>query len=90
MIAATLADDHRRIHGQAVLEGKYFDIHGVFGIPIALDRRGWTPRTIEVLSISPLEKVMVEDSARSILGEVTAGTIRTDGNDLIPRRMGTE
>jgi malate dehydrogenase len=76
MIAAALADDHRRIHGQVVLQGEYLGIHGVFGIPIALDRRGWTQRPMDVLSISPLEKAMIEDSARSIqsfLGEVTAG-----------------
>jgi malate dehydrogenase len=77
MIAAALADDHRRIHGQVVLQGESFGIHGVFGIPIALDRRGWTPRPMEVLSISPLERAMVEDSARSIrnfIGELTART----------------
>jgi malate dehydrogenase len=75
VIAAALADDHRRIHGQVLLEGECFDIHGVFGIPIALDRRGWIQRPMEILSISPLEKAMIEDSARSIrnfLDEVTA------------------
>ena len=72
---AALADDHRRIHGQVMLEGECFDIHGVFGIPIALDRRGWIQRPMEILSISPLEKAMIEESARSIrnfLDEVTA------------------
>jgi malate dehydrogenase len=75
VIAAALADDHRRIHGQVILAGECLDIHGAFGIPIALDRRGWIQRPMDVLSISPLEKAMIEDSARSIrrfLDEVTA------------------
>jgi malate dehydrogenase len=75
VIAAALADDHRRIHGQVMLDGECFDIHGPFGIPIALDRRGWIQRPMEILSISAVEKAMMEDSARSIrhfLDEVTA------------------
>ena len=75
VIAAALADDHRRIHGQVRLDGECFDIHGAFGIPIALDRRGWIQRPMDILSISSVEKAMIEDSARSIrhfLDEVTA------------------
>jgi malate dehydrogenase len=66
VIAAALADDHRRIHGQVMLEGECFCIHGAFGIPIALDRRGWIQRPMDILSTSPLENAMIEDSARSI------------------------
>jgi malate dehydrogenase len=75
VIAAALADDHRRIHGQVMLEGECFGIYGAFGIPISLDQRGWIQRPIEILAISPLEKAMIEDSARAIrrfLDEVTA------------------
>jgi malate dehydrogenase len=74
VIAAALADDHRRIHGQVMLDGECFDVHGAFGIPIALDRRGWVQRPMDILSISAVEKAMIEDSARSIrhfLDEVT-------------------
>jgi malate dehydrogenase len=74
VIAAALADDHRRIHGQVMLAGECLDIRGTFGIPIALDLRGWIQRPMDVLSVSPLEKTMIEDSARSIrrfLDEVT-------------------
>src|ERR1700744_1935253 len=74
IIAAALADDHRRIHGQVMLDGECFDIHGAFGIPIALDRSGWIQRPMDILSISAVEKAMIEDSARSIrhfLDEVT-------------------
>lgn len=66
VIAAALADDHRRIHGQVMLHRECFGIDGVFGIPIALDRRGWIQRPMDVLSISPLEAAMIEDSATSI------------------------
>jgi malate dehydrogenase len=75
VIAAALADDHRRIHGQVMLDGECFGIHGVFGIPISLDRRGWIQRPMDVVSISPLESAMIEDSANSIrtfLDEVTS------------------
>jgi len=75
IIAAALVDDHRRIHGQVMLEGECFGVHGAFGIPIALDRRGWIQRPMEILSMSPLENAMIEDSARSIrrfLDDVTA------------------
>jgi malate dehydrogenase len=75
VIAAAIADDHRRIHGQVVLEGECLNIYGAFGMPIALDRRGWIERPMDILSISPVETAMIEDSARSIrhfLDEVTA------------------
>jgi malate dehydrogenase len=74
VIAAALADDHRRIHGQVMLDGECLDIHGPFGIPIALDRRGWIQRPMDILSISAVEKAMIDDSAHSIrhfLDEVT-------------------
>jgi malate dehydrogenase len=47
IIAAALVDDHRRIHGQVMLEGECFGIHGAFGIPIELDRRGWIQRPVD-------------------------------------------
>ena len=75
VVAAALVDDHRRIHGQVMLDGECFDLHGAFGIPIALDRRGWIQRPMDILSISSAEKAMIEDAARSIrnfLDEVTA------------------
>jgi malate dehydrogenase len=73
--AAAIADDHRRIHGQVMLDGECFGIHGAFGIPISLDQRGWIQRPMDVLSISPLETAMIEESAKSIrtfLDEVTS------------------
>lgn len=66
VIAAALADDHRRIHGQVMLEDECFGIRGAFGIPLSLDRRGWVQRPMDILSISPVEMSMIEGSARSI------------------------
>lgn len=74
VISAVLADDHRRVHGQVMLDGECFNMHGVFGIPLSLDRRGWIQRPMDVLSISQLEKTMIDSSAQSIrnfLDEVT-------------------
>jgi malate dehydrogenase len=80
LVAAALADDHRRIHGQVMLAGECLGIHGIFGIPVALDRRGWIQRPMDVISISPLEKAMIEESERSIrrfLDEVTGNESRS-------------
>lgn len=66
VIAAAIADDHRRIHGQVMLDGECFGIHGAFGIPISLDQRGWIQRPMDILSISPLEAAMIGESAKSI------------------------
>jgi malate dehydrogenase len=74
VIAAALADDHRRIHGQVMIEGECLGIHGVFGLPISLHRAGWIERPTDLQSISPLERAMIADSAKSIrdfLDEVT-------------------
>ena len=74
VIAAALADDHRRIHGQVMIEGECLGMHGVFGVPISLDRAGWIQRPMDLQSISPLEQAMIADSAKSIrnfLDEVT-------------------
>jgi malate dehydrogenase len=64
VIAAALADDHRRIHAQVMLEKEVFGLSGAFGIPIALDRRGWTLQPVN--DVSALEATMIGDSVRSI------------------------
>jgi malate dehydrogenase len=64
VIAAALADDHRRIHAQVMLDKEVFGISGAFGIPIALDRRGWTLQPVN--DVSALEATMIGDSVRSI------------------------
>ena len=73
VIAAALADDHRRIHAQVLLEKEAFGIGGPFGIPISLDRRGWMLQPMN--EVSALEEAMIGDSVssiRSFLDEVTA------------------
>jgi hypothetical protein len=58
-----------------MLEGECFGMHGAFGIPLSLDRRGWVQRPMDVWSISAVEMSMIEGSAKSIrnfLDEVTS------------------
>lgn len=64
VIAAALADDHRRIHAQVTMNKEAFGINGAFGIPIALDRKGWTLQPMD--NVSTLEKSMIDDSVRGI------------------------
>ncbi|MBV8629733.1 MAG: lactate dehydrogenase, partial [Silvibacterium sp.] len=63
-VAAALADDRRRIHGQALLEGEVLDLHAVCGIPITLSRSGWRPEKPE--SIASAEKQALLTAAASI------------------------
>jgi malate dehydrogenase len=85
VIAAALADDHRRIHAQVMLEGECFGIHGAFGIPLSLDRRGWIHRPIELMSISPVEMAMIEGSAKSIRQFLDEVTSFAEARSSVPR-----
>ena len=88
VIAAALADDHRRIHGQVMLEGECFGVHGAFGIPPFADRRDWVQRPTDVWSISPVEMSMSEGSAKSIrnfLNEVTSAASSAFGSSAEAR-----
>jgi malate dehydrogenase len=63
-IAAALADDRRRIHGQVRLQGEVLDIYGACGVPVTLARDGWSVESLDWLS--PLEKEHLVESADSI------------------------
>ncbi len=63
-IAAALAGDRRRMHGQVNLEGEFLGLDGTCGVPVTLSREGWHAESLD--SLSPLEKELLRDSAASI------------------------
>ncbi|QNI32024.1 lactate dehydrogenase [Alloacidobacterium dinghuense] len=63
-IVAALACDHRRVHGQVLLEGEVLDLHGTCGVPITLSRDGWHPEPLDWLEAC--EKEMLLNAAASI------------------------
>jgi malate dehydrogenase len=63
-IAAVLANDRRRVHGQVLLQGEVLDLHGICGVPITLGRDGWHHETLDWLSSA--ERRAILDAAGSI------------------------
>lgn len=51
-IAAALASDRRRVHGQVLLDGEVLDLHGTCGVPLTLSRDGWHPEPLDWLDVS--------------------------------------
>jgi malate dehydrogenase len=63
-IAAAMAGDRRRVHGQVMLRGEVLDIYGTCGVPVTLSRDGWYAENLDWLT--PLEKELLVNSADSI------------------------
>jgi malate dehydrogenase len=64
LIAAALAPDSQAVHGQVQLRREVFDVEGVCGVPIVLDRDGWRLRHVEELGCASREAIV--ESAKSI------------------------
>jgi malate dehydrogenase len=69
-IAAAMAGDRRRVHGQVMLRGEVLDIYGTCGVPVTLSRDGWCAENLNWLT--PLEKELLIDSADSIRNFIVA------------------
>jgi malate dehydrogenase len=69
-IAAALANDRRRVHGQVLLQGEVLDLYGTCGVPVTLGRDGWRPEALDWLSVT--EKQLVINSAGSISDFISA------------------
>jgi malate dehydrogenase len=63
-IAAALAGDRRRVHGQVQLEGEFLSLYGTCGVPVTLSRDGWQADNLD--GLTPLEEHLLLDSAVSI------------------------
>ena len=83
LIAAVIAVDRRRAHGQVALAGELLRIGGVCGMPVLLGREGW--RLSEASRVKGCARQALRDSARSIgafleeLGRIEASRHRPSG-----------
>ena len=63
-IAAALAGDRRRVHGQVQLEGEFLGFYGTCGVPVTLSCDGWNAESLN--GLTSLEEALLIDSAVSI------------------------
>ena len=71
LIDAVISVDRRRLHGQVMLEGEAFGIHGVCGFPIMTDRNGWHLWDLSYLEGPARQAVMSSAaSVRAFLSEL--------------------
>lgn len=72
VIAAALANDRRRIHGQVDLRGETAGLYGVCGVPVTIATDGWRAESLDWLD--PGEMSAIRKSTLSI-EEFLAGTL---------------
>jgi len=69
-LTAAMMNDHRRIHGQVLLQGEFLNLNGVCGVPLNVNREGWHVAQLETLT--PEEQVQIRRAARSIEGYLSS------------------
>jgi malate dehydrogenase len=69
-IAAAMVNDHRRIHGQVMLDGECLDLNGVCGVPLNVNREGWQVAQLDALTTN--EQIQIKNAAHSINGYLTS------------------
>jgi malate dehydrogenase len=57
VIAAALASDRRRIHGQVDLRGEVLGLHGVCGLPLTIGKTGWQAEPLDWLESDEINAV---------------------------------
>jgi malate dehydrogenase len=72
LLAAALANDHRRIHGQVDLRGEVLGLYGVCGIPLTIGKNGWHAEPLDWLDSDEIRAV--RKSTESI-EEFTSGVL---------------
>ena len=83
-IAAALANDRRRVHGQVELKGEVLDLDGVCGIPLTIGKNGWNAEPLDWLrqeEISAVRKSThsVEEFISGILIDAVRATLPAGG-----------
>jgi malate dehydrogenase len=76
-LAAALANDHRRIHGQVDLRGEALGLYGVCGVPLKMGKNGWDAEPLDWLE--PQEIHAIQKSTESIeefIADTLIGGIR--------------
>jgi malate dehydrogenase len=78
-LAAALANDRRRIHGQVQSNGEVLGMNGVCGIPLTLRADGWQADTLEWLDLSE-RSALIEamESINQCIGEIMAAPVPSD------------
>jgi len=78
-LAAALANDHRRIHGQVDLRGEVLGLYGVCGIPLTIGENGWQAQPLDWLDSNELRaiKKSTESIEESISGTLIDGVRAT-------------
>jgi malate dehydrogenase len=57
-IAAALANDRRRVHGQVLLKGEVLGVNGICGVPLTLGSEGWHAEPLDWLDSDEITAVM--------------------------------
>jgi malate dehydrogenase len=78
-LAAALANDHRRIHGQVDLRGEVLGLDGVCGIPLTIGKNGWHAEPLDWLDSNEVRAVnkSTESIEESISGTLIDGVRAT-------------
>jgi malate dehydrogenase len=72
-LAAALMNDHRRMHGQVLLQGEFLNLHGVCGVPLNVNREGWRVTQLDTLTADEEDQTrLAADSIDSYLSSVYA------------------
>lgn len=79
-IAAALANDWRRIHGQVDLRGEVLGLHGVCGIPLTIERNVWQAESLDWLQADEIGAIKkstesIEEFIAGILIDAVRGTL---------------
>jgi malate dehydrogenase len=72
VLAAALANDHRRIHGQVDLRGEVLGFYGVCGVPLTIGKNGWHAESLDWLDSNEVRAV---EKATESIEEFIAGTL---------------
>jgi malate dehydrogenase len=72
VLAAALANDHRRMHGQVDLKGEVLGLYGVCGIPLTIGKNGWHAEPLDWLE---LEEINAVKKSTESIEEFISGTL---------------
>ena len=79
-VAAVLANDRRRIHGQVLLNGDVPGLNGVCGVPLTMGPNGWHAEPLDWLDPSEMDRVQrcaesIDRFVSAILSEAVRATL---------------
>ena len=82
-LAAALANDRRRIHGQVLLKAEVLGLNGVCGIPLTLGRDGWHAEPLDWLDTDEMNAVMrcaqsISDFVSGVLSEAVRKAVPSE------------